>query len=105
MPSNVIPNIVPVVTVENGSCLYNAISMRLKTVKGLISNWRNVCDNEELNLSSEWDSFKEDVKESVKTDTYSSLTHMYSLSNLLGCRSVSTYPNTINPCVNRIFFQ
>ena len=63
MPSDVIPNIVPVVTVGDVSCLYNAISMtltgncqlkyklRLKTVKELISNW-NVYDNEELNLYS-----------------------------------------------------
>ena len=30
---------------------------------------------------------------------------MYSLSNLLGCRIVSIYPNTISPCVSRNFFN
>ena len=116
MPGDVIPNIVPVVTGGDCSCLYNAISMtltgdcqlkhelRLKTVKELISNW-NVYDNEELNRYSAWDSFEEEVLESVKTDTYSSLTHMYSQSNLLGCGIVSIYPNTINPCVNINFFN
>ena len=103
-------------TVGDGSCLYNAISiiltgnchlkyeLRLKTVKELISNW-NIYDNEELNLYSVWDSFEEEVLESVKTGTYWSLTHMYSQSNLLDCRIVSIYPNTINPCVNRNFFN
>ena len=78
--------------------------LRLKTVKQLISNW-NVYDNEELNLYSAWDSFEEEVFGSVKTGTYSSLTYMYSLSNLLGCRIVSIYPNTISPCVSRNFFN
>ena len=89
-----VSNIVPIVTVEDGSCLYKAISMiltcncqlkyelRLKTVKEL--NW-NVYDNEELNLYSTWDNFEKEVLGNAKTGTYSSLTHMYSLSNLLGC--------------------
>ena len=42
---------------------------RLKTIKKFISNW-NVYDNEELNLYSAWDSFEEEVLESVKTGTY-----------------------------------
>ena len=77
---------------------------RLKTIKKFISNW-NVYDNEELNLYSAWDSFEEEVLESFKTGIYSSLTHIYYLPNLLGCRIVSIYPNTINPCVNRTFFN
>ena len=109
MLSDVILTIVPTVTVGDGTCLYYAILMiltgncqlkyesRLKTVKELISNC-NVYDNEEINFCSAWDTFEEEVSESVKTGTYSSLTHMYSLSNLLGCRIVSIYPNTINPC-------
>ena len=76
-----IPAIVPMVTVGDGSYLYNAISMiltgncqlkyelRLKTIKELISDW-NIYDNEELNLYSAWDSFEEEVLESVKTGTY-----------------------------------
>ena len=78
--------------------------LRLKNVIELISNW-NVCDNEDLNLYSAWESFEEKVLESVKIGTYSSLTHTYSLSNLFGCRIVSIYPNTTNPCVNRNFFN
>ena len=77
---------------------------RLKTIKKLISNW-NVYDNEELNIYSTWDSFEEEVSESVKTGIYSPLTHIYYLPNLLGCRIVLIYPNTINPCVNRTFFN
>ena len=69
-PSDANPNIVPIVTVGDGSCLYNSIliiltgncqfkyELRLKTVKELMSN-RNVYDNEELNLYSAWDSFEE----------------------------------------------
>ena len=56
--------------------------LRLKPVKEL--NW-NVYDNEELNLYSTWDNFEKEVLGNAKTGTYSSLTHMYSLSNLLGC--------------------
>ena len=115
IPSDVIPNIDPIATVGNGSCLYNAISMiwtgncqlkyefRLKTVKELVSNW-SVYDYEERNLYGAWDSFKEEVLESVKTGTYSSLTNMYSLSNQLGRRIVSIYPNTTKPCVSISFF-
>ena len=80
-----------------GNCQFK-YECRLKTVKQLISNW-NVYNNEELNLYGAWDRFEE-VLESVKTGTYSSLTHMYSLSNLLVCRIVLIYPNRINPCVN-----
>ena len=86
-----------------GNCQFK-YELRLKTVKALINNW-NIYDNEELNLYSAWDSIKEEVLESVKTGTYSSLKHIYSLSNLLGCRIVSTYRKTINPCVNRNFFN
>ena len=87
MLSDMIPNIVPVVRVRDGSYSYNTISMiltgncqlkcelRLKTIKELISNW-NVYDNEELNLYGAWDSFEEEVLESVKMGTYSSLMHM-----------------------------
>ena len=116
MPSDMIPNIVPVVRVRDGSYSYNTIFMiltgncqlkcelRLKTVKELISNW-NVYDNEELNLYGAWDSFEEEVLESVKMGTYSSLMHMYSLFSLLGCKIVLIYPNTIKPCINRNFFN
>ena len=48
---------------------------------------------------SPWDSFEEEVLESVEKCSNSSLTHIYSLSNLLNCRIVSSYPNTIKPCV------
>ena len=71
-----IPNIIPIVTIWESSCLYNAISMiltgncqlkyelRLKTVNKLISNW-NVYDNEEVNLYSAWESFEKEVLEEV----------------------------------------
>ena len=76
MPSDVILNTVPIMTVGDGSCFYNAISMiltgncqlkyelRLKTVNKLISNW-NVYDNEEVNLYSAWESFEKEVLEKV----------------------------------------
>ena len=101
MPSDVILNTVPIMTVGDGSCFYNAISMiltgncqlkyelRLKTVNKLISNW-NVYDNEEVNLYSAWESFEKEV---FQRKCYSSLMHMYSQSN------------TINPYVNRNFFN
>lgn len=47
-----------------------------------------------------YDSFKEDVVNSMKSGTYSSLRHAAALSNVLGCAINSVYPQVISSCVN-----
>lgn len=116
IPDDFAEDLAPVMTVGDGSCLYNAISiiltgncqlkyeLRLKTVRDLVQN-SDIYDKYELNVYSAWESYEQEVLESIKKSTYSSLTHIHVLSNLLGCKIASVYPNSINLCVNRSFFN
>ena len=116
MPSyvNEEEDIVPVLCLGDGNCLYNSISLiltgdyqlsrelRLKVVNELILN-REYYDTKNLNIysSAQYDGYETEVLHAVKNGVYSSMRNMVALSNVLGCEIRSIYPDTNNPCVNK----
>ena len=104
----------PILTKADGNCLYNAISLYYTGTYDLALELRIKVVNEIIRNRSEYDitlhsnyadvtsgTFEEDVVNSMKSGTYSSLRHVAALSGVLGCKINSVYPEVINSCVNR----
>ena len=104
----------PILTKADGNCLYNAISLYYTGTYDLTLELRIKVVNEIIRNRSEYDitlhsnyadvtsgTFEEDVVNSIKSGTYSSLRHVAALLGVLGCKINSVYPEVINSCVNR----
>ena len=104
----------PILTKADGNCLYNAISLYYTGIYEFARELRIKVVNEIIKNRSEYDiplhsnyadvtsgTFKEDVVNSIKSGTYSSLRYVAALSRVLGCKINSVYLEVINSCVNR----